>query len=105
MPRRRKPFNFDLSLDPETRKGVFTVFLFLVAILILLSMFGLAGRFGELVDAGVSQVFGWDKIFFPFVLIAWGYHLLDSDKLPLKISNFIGFVLFFASLNSLVHAV
>jgi S-DNA-T family DNA segregation ATPase FtsK/SpoIIIE len=105
MPRRRKPFKIDFSLDPETRKGIFTVFLFLAAILILLSMFGLAGRFGQMVDTGVSQIFGWDKLFVPFVLIAWGYHLLDSDKLPLKASNFIGFILFFLSLNGLVHSV
>jgi len=105
MPRRRKPFKIDFSLDPETRKGVFTVFLFLIAILILLAMFELAGSFGEAVNKGVSQIFGWDKIFVPFVLIAWGYHLLDSEKLPLKASNFIGFVLFFVSLNSLVHAI
>lgn len=105
MPRRRKPFKLDFSMDPETQKGVFTVFLFLMAILILLSMFGLAGRFGVAVDAGVSQVFGWDKIFVPFVLIAWGYHLLDSDKLRLRATNFLGFLLFFISLNGLVHAV
>lgn len=104
-PRRRRPFKFDFSLDPETRKGIFTVFLFLAAILILLSMFGLAGRFGEMVDTGISQIFGWDKLFVPFVLIAWGYHLLDAEKLPLNASNFIGFSLFFVSLNGLVHAV
>jgi S-DNA-T family DNA segregation ATPase FtsK/SpoIIIE len=105
MPRRRKPFKLDFSLDPETQKGVFTVFLFLAAILILLSLFGLAGKFGDMVDKGVSQIFGWDKIFVPFVLIAWGYHLLDSDRLPMRATNFVGFALFFVSLNSLVHAV
>ena len=102
--RNKKPFKLDLSLDPETQKGVFTVFLFLVALLILLSLFGLAGRFGEVVDAGVSQIFGWDKIAVPFFLFAWGYHLMAPEKLPLKTANFIGFVLFFLSLNGLVHA-
>jgi DNA segregation ATPase FtsK/SpoIIIE, S-DNA-T family len=105
MPRRRKPFKLDFSLHPETQKGIFTVFLFLVAFITLLSMFGLAGRLGEMVDAGVSQIFGWDKIFVPFFLIAWGYHLIAPEKLPLRATNFIGFVLFFVSLNGLVHAV
>jgi S-DNA-T family DNA segregation ATPase FtsK/SpoIIIE len=58
-----------------------------------------------MVDAGVSQIFGWDKIFVPFFLIAWGYHLIAPEKLPLHATNFIGFVLFFVSLNGLVHAV
>ncbi len=105
MPRRRKPFNLDFSLKPETRRGIFIVILFLAAILILLSLFGLAGRLGQALDASVSQVFGWDKIFVPFVLIAWAVHLMDQEKLALRVSNFIGFVLFFISLNGLVHAV
>ncbi|HWQ99597.1 MAG TPA: DNA translocase FtsK 4TM domain-containing protein [Candidatus Methylomirabilis sp.] len=104
-PRRKKPFKLDLSLNPETQKGVFTVFLFFAAVLILLSLFGLAGRFGEAVDAAVSQVFGWDKIAVPFFLFAWGYALMAPEKMPLKATNFIGFALFFISLNGLVHAV
>lgn len=103
--RRRRNRKIDFSLNPETRKGVFTVFLFLAATLILLSLFGLAGRFGQTVDTGMSQVFGWDRLFVPFVLIAWGYALADPNKLTLKVMNFVGFVLFFVSLNGLVHAV
>ncbi|OGL73854.1 hypothetical protein A3E39_01815 [Candidatus Uhrbacteria bacterium RIFCSPHIGHO2_12_FULL_60_25] len=104
-PRRKKPFKLDLSLDPETRKGVFTVFLFFISLIILLSMFGLAGRFGDAVDGAITQIFGWDKIAVPFFLIAWGYHLMAPEKLPMKATNFIGFALFFVALNSLVHAV
>lgn len=105
MSRRKKPFKLDLSLNPETRKAVFTVFLFLVALLILLALFGLAGRFGEAIDAAVSQIFGWDKIAVPFFLIAWGYHIMAPEKLSMKAMNFVGFILFFFSLNGLVHAV
>ena len=97
-PRRKKPFKLDLSMDPETRKGVFTVLLFFISLLILLAMFGLAGRFGDAVDGAVTQIFGWDKIVVPFFLIAWGYHLMAPEKLPMKATNFIGFALFFVSL-------
>jgi S-DNA-T family DNA segregation ATPase FtsK/SpoIIIE len=102
---RPRKFRLDFSLDPGTRKGIFTVFLFLAALLILLSIFGVAGSFGTAVDGFVSQIFGWDKLFVPFFLLAWGYHLVDSDKLPMNASNFIGFVMFFVGLNGLVHVV
>lgn len=81
------------------------MFLFFAAILILLSIFGIAGSLGAWVDRGVSQVFGWDKLFVPFFLFAWGYHLASPQKLPLNASNFIGFVLFFLGLNGLSHVV
>ncbi|MBD3251399.1 hypothetical protein GF380_03010, partial [Candidatus Uhrbacteria bacterium] len=102
---RRKKFKLDFSLDPGTRKGIFTVFLFMAGLLVLLSIFGVAGSVGTAVDRLVSQIFGWDKLFVPVILFAWGYHLIDPDKLPMNASNFIGFALFFVGLNGLVHTV
>lgn len=102
---RKRPFKLDFSIDPDTQKGIFTVILFCFGILILLSIFGLAGALGTIVDGGVSQVFGWDKLVVPFFLFAWGYSLARPDQFPLNASNFIGFILFFIGLNGLVHAV
>jgi S-DNA-T family DNA segregation ATPase FtsK/SpoIIIE len=92
-------------LDPETRKGVAVVFLFGAAFLLLLSFFDLAGAFGQALNEGVSYVFGWDKLFVPFLLMAWAYHVLAPDRLPLRFTNVLGFILFFLSLNPLVHVV
>lgn len=92
-------------MDPGTQKGIFTVILFCFGMLILLSIFGVAGALGAKVDAGVSQIFGWDKLAVPFFLFAWGYSLARPDQFPLNASNFIGFALFFIGLNGLVHTV
>jgi S-DNA-T family DNA segregation ATPase FtsK/SpoIIIE len=102
--RRRRKWKPDFSLNPETSRGIFTVFLFLAAFNILLAIFGFAGRVGEAVDGVVTLVFGWDKLFVPFVLFVWAYHLFRPEKLPLNASNFIGFILLFVGLNGLVHA-
>ncbi|MBU1348716.1 DNA translocase FtsK [Patescibacteria group bacterium] len=102
-PRRRKPFKLDLSLDAETRKGVLTVVVFVIAALLLLAMFDLAGRIGISLDQAVAHVFGWERIVLPFFLIAIGYHTLSPGRLPMKATNYIGFLLFFLSLNPLVH--
>lgn len=102
---RRRQKSFDFSLDAETRRGIAVVFLFAAAILLLLGMFDLAGAFGKTLDDGMAHVFGWDRIFVPFFLMAWGYYVLSPENLPLRFTNAIGILLFFATLNPLVHAV
>jgi S-DNA-T family DNA segregation ATPase FtsK/SpoIIIE len=104
MARRRKPA-LDLALDSETGKGVAVVLLFFLSFFLLLSMFDLAGAFGRALNDGVSYVFGWDKLIVPFLLMAWAYHILAPDRLPIRFSNAVGFLLFFITLNPLVHAV
>ncbi len=93
----------DLSLDPETAHGIFTVIVFAVAAILLLSMFELAGGVGLTIDRVMESILGWDRIILPFFLIAIGIHEISAERLPLKASNYIGFVLFFLSLNPLVH--
>ena len=100
--RKRRP---DLSLDPETKRGVVVVFLFAFAVLILLGIFGLAGSLGRALDDAIAYVFGWDRLLIPFFLMAWAYHVLAPDRLRLRFTNAIGFLLFFVTLNPLVHIV
>lgn len=101
--RRKKRFSFNFQLDSQTKKGILTVFCFALAFFMLASLFDLAGSVGQGLDQALSHVFGWDKIVAPFFLLAVAIFLLSPDKLPLKISNGIGFILFFVGLNPLVH--
>ncbi len=102
MARRRKK-NLDLSLSPETRRGAAIVFLFAFSFLLLLGRFDLAGSFGKSLDDGIAYVFGWDMFIIPFMVLAWGYHILSPHRLPLKFSNVFGFLLLFVSLNPLIQ--
>ncbi len=102
---RRKKSSFGLAMEPETRKGVAVVTLFFGALFLLLTFFDMGGQIGQSVNEGVSYIFGWDKLIIPFVLMAWGYHVAAPDRLPLRFSNALGFLLFFLSLNPLVYAV
>ncbi|MEO5927774.1 MAG: DNA translocase FtsK 4TM domain-containing protein [Patescibacteria group bacterium] len=101
--RRKRNFSLDFTLDPETRRGILTVLVFAVAALLLLAFFDLAGTIGVSLDQAMWHVFGWDKIALPFFLITIGYNLISPERLKLKATNYIGFVLFFFSLNPLVH--
>lgn len=100
---RKKQSKFDLSLDADTRKGVSIVFLFFFSLLLLLSYFDLAGAFGRVLNDGISYVFGWDKLLLPLLLMAWAYHILAPDRLNLRFMNTAGFILFFLTMNPLVH--
>lgn len=106
MPRRRASrLPFDFTLDRHTAHGIATVAIFAIAALLLLSLFDMAGRMGARVDAAMANGFGWQRIVLPFVLIAIGIHEISPQRLPLKVTNYIGFALFFFSLNPLVHTV
>jgi S-DNA-T family DNA segregation ATPase FtsK/SpoIIIE len=105
MARRRKQSRIDLTLDPETRRGLAVVGLFAFAFILLLGYFDLAGSIGRGLDEGISHVFGWDKIVLPFIFMAWGYSVLAPDRFSLRLTNAIGIFLFFLTLNPLVHAV
>lgn len=104
MARRRKQ-SLDLSLDPDTRKAVGFVFLFALSTLMLLGFFDFAGAFGRALSEAMAYVFGWDKLFVPFLLFAWMYHILAPDRLVLHFRNVIGFLLVFLSLNPLIHVI
>ncbi|MBI5654876.1 DNA translocase FtsK 4TM domain-containing protein [Candidatus Uhrbacteria bacterium] len=104
MSRRRRGFKFpDLHLDPETAHGILTVVIFAVAAFILLSEFDLAGSVGVSVDQALAHVLGWDRIVLPFFLFAVGIHLVTPEKFPLKGTNYVGFILFFLSLNPFIQ--
>lgn len=102
-PRKRKRFSFGFALNPQTQRGIATVFGFAVALFFLLALFDLAGAFGMATDQALSHVFGWDKIVVPFFVLAVAIYLMSPDRLPLKLTNFVGFLLFFVGLNPLVH--
>ncbi len=106
MARRRKQSGFPInwSLDPETAHGIFTVVLFAIAALLLLSLLMLAGSLGTAVDGGMARAFGFTRIAIPFIFIVTGIHELSPERLPLKATNYVGFLLAFCSLNPLVHA-
>lgn len=103
MGRRRSKFPVDFSIDKDTAHGIATVAILAIAALMLLSIFDLAGRIGVSVDQALAHVFGGDRIVLPFVLLAIGIHEISPRRLPMKLTNYIGFLLFFFALNPLVH--
>ncbi len=87
-PRRRSSESW--SVHPDTRRGIVAVVIFALAFFLSLGFFHAAGAFGQVMDDGMAQVFGWVRFFIPFFLLAWGIYIVAPEKLPLRFSNVLG---------------
>ncbi|MEK7211795.1 MAG: DNA translocase FtsK 4TM domain-containing protein [Patescibacteria group bacterium] len=92
----------EIDVHPQTRKAVFVIFTVAVGILGILSFFGMAGQFGRMLDNALALVFGWDRIIFPVALILISISLYGIT-LKSRTPNILGLVLFFLSLNGMIH--
>ena len=90
-----------LDLDPETKKGIWIVFVVLIAFIFLLGLFQKAGIMGEYTTDWLSTAFGWGRWIIPFFLLFWSYALFDDERFELSFSNYLGFLLFFISIHTL----
>jgi len=91
------------SLSPETRRGIVTVVFFVVAVVLILSLFGLAGAVGGFLDTIITYLFGWGRFVSPILFLFLGAALLFPDRLPLRGTNILGFVLLILSYSGLLH--
>jgi len=83
--------------NPEVKKSIAIVILFVLAALSVLSFFELAGAFGDFFKTTIELIFGWGSYLFPIILLISGYLMLMPDKYKIKPSNYLG--LFFLVLS------
>lgn len=105
---RRSRFSFPFSsggfdLSSETKQGIITIFLFLLAALSLLGLFDLAGEFGRIVVNILSLLFGGLKWIFPVMALVFGYFLLRSEKYSVKTINSLGGIFLVLGLTAFWH--
>lgn len=104
--RRKNPLNVDmprLNLEPETKRGIFIVFIFACGGIGLLSLFGLAGTLGVYSAKGMILLLGWGKWLLPLILLVFGFLLYNEDKYWVRGANYLGAFLFVLSLTALFH--
>ncbi|MEA2007384.1 MAG: DNA translocase FtsK 4TM domain-containing protein [Patescibacteria group bacterium] len=90
-------------LDNRVKKNIIAVFLIMLALVMLLSLFGLAGVVGEYIDNGLSFLFGWGRFLLPMVMIVLGalyFRKMEPIRYTLAA---IGAVLFFVMFLGFVH--
>ncbi|MCK4800020.1 DNA translocase FtsK 4TM domain-containing protein, partial [Candidatus Parcubacteria bacterium] len=111
MGRRRKKRSYNnlsfgfsrIEIDDWIKKDVVAIFLFVLALLSILSFVNLAGGLGEKLSGIINILFGWGTILFPLALILWGWKMFRSESVfESKISMF-GVVILVFSILSFMH--
>ncbi len=92
-----------LELEPQVKRNIFIVFLLAAGIMGYLSIFNEAGLVGLYYHAGLKYFFGWGKVVFPFLLVAFAYLLYKEDEYALRSANYVGLFLFILSAQALLQ--
>ena len=90
-------------LNPETKGAIFTILIFVIAFLSILSMFDLAGALGRGLNFALAYLFGWGDWLFILVLIFLGFILLKSGQYKVKLISYIGLFLIIVSFAGILH--
>ncbi len=91
----------ELDLDPETKKGIFIVFLLALGAISMLGLFDLASDLGVYLKSGLVWAFGQGKWLYPVLIFVWAFFLYSEER-RLKGSNYLGLFLFVISFQTLL---
>ncbi|MFA6511705.1 MAG: DNA translocase FtsK 4TM domain-containing protein [Patescibacteria group bacterium] len=90
------------ELSPESRRGIIIVILGLVAVLTILSFFGIAGDIGEAIEGFTSLTFGWWQYALPVVVVFIAYAVYKEEQFPWTVRAWLGLVFFILSSTALL---
>lgn len=91
------------QINPETKKGIFIVFLFALAGISVLSILDLAGNAGQVIKNSLASFFGLGQYLVPIILMLLGYVSLNEKKYQLTASNYVGIVFLVLSLAAILQ--
>ncbi len=92
-----------LSLDSDTKRGIFIVFILALGAVSLLGLFDLAGNLGFYLKDWLTIAFGWGRWLFPIILLALGFFLYNEDKYNVRGVNYFGLFIFVVSFQPILH--
>ncbi len=91
------------KLDKETKRGIAVIVFFALSAITFLSLIGVAGRLGEVVDEGLRLGLGWGRVVVPFIFFVLAYFLLNPLERGWRWVNTVGSILAVVSLLGLLH--
>jgi S-DNA-T family DNA segregation ATPase FtsK/SpoIIIE len=92
-----------INLKGDAKRSAVAILLFALSALTLLSFFGAAGSFGEILDKIISSSVGWAKFILPFFLAIAGIVLLFRKETSFYVIRFIGLFVTLLGLTGLFH--
>ncbi|TSC53905.1 MAG: putative cell division FtsK/SpoIIIE [Parcubacteria group bacterium LiPW_39] len=94
-----------LDLHDETKKGIVAVLLFVLALIVILSIFDLAGAAGVYLYKAFSSLFGWGFFLVPLGLALAGIAILRSLHKDIYGTPFFGIGLFVLSFLGILQLI
>jgi len=88
---------FKLSLSDDAKKTIWAIVLFVFALILILSWFGLANGVGQSINTALTQLIGWGFYLMPLVLILAGVALLRALHKEIYSMPFLGIAVFVLS--------
>jgi len=95
--------DISLNIEPETLYEITGIILITVAVITLLSIFGLASKLGEIWLHLLKMSIGWTSIFLPFIFLGLAIILFYHQKYKVTRLNLLGILIFIFSLSGLLH--
>lgn len=92
-----------LALDPETKKDVWAIFLFVLAVISILAIFDVAGPLGRFVVVAFQWLMGGGFVTIPFVFVGFGYLIMSRNRIAVGAVNYIGLFLLVFTYSGLLH--
>lgn len=102
MARKRKSGG-GFEMSEGVKQSITAILLGALAVIFLLSFFGLAGTAGELIDGALSYLFGWTRWLFAILLLIAGWGVVFPESNVLRPITLAGITAFFISFNGLIN--
>ncbi len=97
------PDDVIIKLKTDTAREILAVFLLIISGITILSLFGIAGKLGEVWSEFLRLIFGIIAFIVPIVLVVIGVLLFYPKKFKFKLSNVLGINLGVLSFCGLTH--
>ncbi|MFH1610484.1 MAG: DNA translocase FtsK 4TM domain-containing protein [Patescibacteria group bacterium] len=99
--RKKRLKNMVSNIPPNIKRDVFVLFIFFLAATSAIAMFGVPGKFWEVLDAMWQYLFGWGWWFWPVILAVSGYFLAVKEKKDISGYRWLGIFLFTISYSGI----
>ncbi|MCX6793359.1 MAG: DNA translocase FtsK 4TM domain-containing protein [Candidatus Falkowbacteria bacterium] len=93
----------NFNMNPDVKRSIFVVLIFVFAAILFLSLIDLAGAVGPYLSSGLSYMAGWAKWIIPFLLLAMGFLMVGKEKRSLGALHYIGVLIFLWAVSALLQ--
>ncbi|MEK9183325.1 MAG: DNA translocase FtsK [Patescibacteria group bacterium] len=103
---KRKPRHKEsIGLNPEIKRGLMVIALFLIAGILILSYLGIGGQAGSIIDYLLAVAFGESRLLAPILLVLIGILIEMEQDYPHDVRHFLGFFLLLFGVNGVIHLI